>query len=159
MVLQAIFALFIKYGFVGLFFSSLVSSLFFIPGYSTLLIPLYIALKFNPYLLLIILTAGSTIGQTIDYYIGFYSSERLLKYKKEIKNATKWLNKWGDISLFIINLIPISPADFISVLVGFLRMNVKSFVISVALGKFFQYALLIFGVQMLVRFLPFGMFA
>jgi membrane protein YqaA with SNARE-associated domain len=156
MVLQAILSLFMKYGLLGLFLSSFISSLFFIPAYVSFLIPLYIAIKINPYLLLIVITTGSILGQILNYYFGFFGSKHLIKYEKEIKNATKWLNKWGEISLFIINLVPILPADFVSVLVGFLRMDKKVFLISMGLGRLFQYALIIFGVEIIAKLVPFS---
>lgn len=158
MALQLILNLFIKYGLIGLLVSSFISSLFFIPGYASFLIPFYVALKFNPYLLLAVLTIGSIMGETCNYYFGLFGSKHLIKYEKEIKKATKWLNNWGEISLFVVNLVPVLPSDFISVFVGFLRMDIKIFVVSVGLGKLFQFALLIFGVQLLARFLPFGIF-
>jgi membrane protein YqaA with SNARE-associated domain len=158
MVFEMFFPLFMQYGLLGLFVSSFISSLFFIPAYATFLIPLYIALKFNPYSILFFLTIGSVLGQIFNYYFGLFGSKYLVKYKSDIKNATKWLNKWGEISIFVINFIPMFPADFISVLVGFLRMDVRIFSISMFLGKLFQFALLIFGIQLLIRFLPLGFF-
>lgn len=155
---ESIVGLFLKYGLFGMLFSSIISSLFFFPAFSSFLIPLYLALKFNPYLLLIVITGGAIIGQLFNYYFGVFSSEHLIKHEKDIRKAEQWLNKWGDLSVFIVNLIPFIPADFVSVLVGFLRMDSKPFIISMGLGKLFQYALLIFGIELLTRFLPFGIF-
>ena len=155
---EFIINLFLKYGLIGLFLSSIVSSLFFFPGFSSFLIPIYLTLRFNPYFLLIVMTAGAIIGQMFNYYFGLFGSGKLIKQEKEIRKAEKWLNKWGDLSVFIVNAIPFFPSDFISVLVGFLRMNIKIFIISMTLGRFFQYALFIFGLRLLVNFLPFGGF-
>jgi len=141
----------LKLGLVGLFFGSLTSSLWFIPGYASLLLPVYLALKFNPYHILILMTLGAIIGEVINYYCGFMGAKLILK--KDIKKGKKWLNKWGDLSLFIVNLIPLFPSDFISILVGFLKMDLKTFIISMGLGKFFQYALLIFGIELITRFI------
>jgi membrane protein YqaA with SNARE-associated domain len=158
MVLETLFHLFVQYGLGGLFFSSFISSLFFIPAYASFLIPLYTTLKFNPYVILLVITTGSILGQAFNYYFGLFGSKHLIKYEKEIKKATTWLNRWGELSIFVVNFVPIFPADFVSVLVGFLRMDVRIFAISMSLGRLFQYALLIFGVHVLLKFLPFSIF-
>ncbi|MFH0711146.1 MAG: VTT domain-containing protein [Candidatus Aenigmatarchaeota archaeon] len=153
MVLEAIIAIFIKYGLAGLLFSSFISSLVFIPGYASFLIPVYVKLNFNPWLILFVITAGAIVGETINYYLGYFGSKYVLH--KEIKKAERWLNKWGEMSVFIVNLIPIFPADFVNILVGFLRMDVKMYVIGMSLGKLIQYSVLIFGAEIFFRYVSF----
>jgi len=157
-MLHEILSFFIQYGVLGLFLSSFASSLFFFPAYASFLIPIYLTLKFNPYSLLLVLTAGSILGQIFNYYFGKFGSKHLIKHEKEIKKAESWLNKWGVLSIFVVNLVPFFPADFVSVLVGFLRMDLKTFIISTSVGKVIQFALLIFGIGFLVKFIPFGGF-
>lgn len=156
MVFEVVAGMLIKYGAAGLFLSSFLSALFFIPGFANFLIPFYLAVKFNPYLILFFITTGTIVGESVNYYFGLFGSKHLIKQKKEIRKAEKWLNKWGELSIFIVSAIPFFPSDFVSVLVGFLRMDFKLFVVSIGLGKLFQFSLLIFGIGLLVRFLHFG---
>jgi len=153
MVFNAILAGFLKFGLVGLFVSSFVSSLFFFPAYATFLIPIYLKLGFNPWHILIVITAGSVIGEIVNYYLGFIGSKYI--YHKEMKKAEKWLYKWGGMSVFIFNLIPMFPADIIDALVGFLRMDFKMFFIGMSTAKILQYGLLIFGTEIFFRFVSF----
>lgn len=153
MVFEFIISLFIKFGLVGLLFSSFVSSLVVFPAYASFLIPLYVKLHFNPYLIFIVITIGAVAGEVVNYYLGFVGSKYI--YHKEIKKAEKWLNRWGEMSIFIVNVIPIFPADFLNTLVGFLRMDFKMFVIGMAAGKALQYALIIFGVEILSKYASF----
>jgi len=148
--LETVIALFIKYGLVGLLFSSFISSLFFFPAYSTFLIPVYIKLHFNPWYILAVLTIGTVAGELVNYYIGYTGSKYI--YRKEIKKAEEWLNKWGEMSVFLINLIPVLPADFVNLFVGFLRMDFKMFVVGMSLAKLIQFALLIFGTELFFNY-------
>ena len=152
MVIEAIIAIFLKYGLLGLLFSSFVSALVFIPGYSSFLIPIYVALHFNPWLILVVLTVGAVSGEIVNYYLGFFGSKYIMHI--EIKKAEKWLNKWGELSIFIVNLIPIFPADLVNTLVGFFRMDFKKFFLGMSAGKIIQYAFLIFAIEMLAKFFP-----
>jgi len=153
MVFNAIVAGLLKFGLVGLFVSSFASSLFFFPAYASFLIPIYLKIGFNPWHILIIITAGSVIGEIANYYLGFIGSKYI--YRKEMKKVEKWLYKWGGMSVFIVNLIPMFPADIIDALVGFLRMDFKMFFIGMTAAKILQYALLIFGTEIFFRFVSF----
>jgi membrane protein YqaA with SNARE-associated domain len=151
MAFEAIIAIFIKYGLTGLLASSFISSLVFIPGYASFLIPLYVRFHFNPWRILVVITIGSIGGEIVNYYLGYVGSKYV--FHKEIKKAEKWLNKWGEMSVFIVNLIPVFPADFVNVLVGFFRMDFKMYVIGMGLGKAIQYALLIFGIEIFFKYM------
>jgi len=153
MVFDVIIAIFVKYGLFGLFFSSFVSSLFFVPAYASFLIPFYLGLHFNPWYILIVIWIGAIVGEVVNYYLGYVGSKYV--FHKEVKKAEKWLNKWGDMSIFIVNLIPIFPADIVNLLVGFFRMNFKIYLISMSLAKLVQYSLLIFGIEILFKFVSF----
>ena len=153
MAFETLIAIFVKYGIAGLLFSSFASSLVFIPGYASFLIPFYIRMHFNPWQILFVITIGAVAGESVNYYLGYIGSKYV--FHKEIKKAEKWLNRWGEMSVFIVNLIPIFPADFVNVLVGFMRMDFKKYLIGMGLGKLIQYSLLIFGIEMLFKYASF----
>jgi len=151
MVFNAIVAGLLKFGLVGLFISSFVSSLFFFPAYAPFLIPIYLKLDFNPWHILIIITIGAVAGEIANYYLGYIGSKYF--YHKELKKAEKWLYRWGGMSIFVINLIPMFPSDIVDALVGFLRMDFKIFFIGMTAAKILQYALLIFGTEIFFKFI------
>ena len=153
MVFEAIIAIFLKLGLIGLLFSSFVSSLVFVPAYASFLIPVFLKLHFDPWHIFIMITVGAVAGEIVNYYLGYIGSKYV--FHKEIKKAEKWLNKWGEMSVFVVNLIPIFPADFVNLLVGFLRMDFKMYMIGMSLGKVIQYALLIFGFEIFFKYISF----
>jgi membrane protein YqaA with SNARE-associated domain len=153
MAFEAIIALFFHFGLVGLLVSSFLSALVFVPGYSSFLIPIFIKLRFNPWIILAVLSAGAIAGEFVNYYLGVVGSKYV--YHKKIKDAEKWLNRWGEYAIFIVNLIPFFPADFLNVLVGFLKMDRNKFLLGMALGKILQYFFLIFSIRFVFSYLNF----
>jgi len=151
MVFEAIIAIFVKYGLFGLFMSSFASSLVFLPAYASFLIPLYVGLHFDPWQILVVLLVGAVLGEIVNYYLGYVGSKYVLH--QHIRKAEKWVNKWGLMSIFIVNAIPIFPADVVNTLVGFFRMDMKMYVIWMSLGKLLQYTLLIFGIEFFFKYM------
>jgi membrane protein YqaA with SNARE-associated domain len=149
MFLGAIAAALIEYGIAGLAFSSFLSSLVFIPGYASFLIPLFVGLHANPWQMLFAISIGAIAGEAVNYYLGIVGSKYILHL--ELKKAKKWLSRWGEMSVFIVNLIPLFPADVVNTLIGFLKMDFKTYMISMSLGKIIQYSLLIFGAELLFK--------
>jgi membrane protein YqaA with SNARE-associated domain len=151
---ETLMQLFLQYGLIGLGLQSFLSSLIFFPGYAELLIPVYIGLKLSPYQILLVVSVGSILGGVVNYYLGFLGARVILKKKKEIKKAKVWLDKWGDLSVFVTSFLPGIPFDIVAVLVGFLKMDFKSFFISMSLGKIIKYVLIIFGIEVFSNILP-----
>jgi membrane protein YqaA with SNARE-associated domain len=151
MVLAAIASALTKYGILGLTFSSFLSSLVFIPGYASFLIPIFVGLHANPWLMLAGITIGAIAGECVNYYLGLVGSKYILHLK--LKKAKKWLSRWGEMSVFVINLVPLFPADVVNTLIGFLKMDFRTYLISMSLGKVIQYSLLIFGAELLFKFI------
>ena len=157
MVFESIIALFQAYGLFGLFITSIISSLFFFPGLSPLLIPFY-SLQFPSWQIFIAITSGSIIGGFINYYIGFFGYEifyvRKIKkshdWQRRMKSAKNWSNKWGKFSVLIANAIPFFPADFLNLFVGFFRQDIKLFLLGMSIGKAIQFAILVFAAGILI---------
>jgi membrane protein YqaA with SNARE-associated domain len=153
MILDVFFALFLKLGLFGLLFSSFISSLVVFPAYASFLIPIYVRLHFNLLQIFLVLTVGAVAGEVVNYYLGYIGAKYV--FHSEIKKAEKWLNRWGEMSIFIVNLIPVFPADFVNLFVGFFRMDFKTYLIGMTLGKAIQYALLIYGIEILFKYASF----
>jgi len=122
-----------------------------IPGYTEWILPLYLGMKFDPFHVFIAATIGSTLGGFFNYGLGYIGSKFVGKRDKIITQSKKWLDKWGDLSVFVTSLIPGIPFDIVAIAVGFLRMNIKIFSISMCLGKVLKHAILIFGINFLIE--------
>lgn len=150
MVAEALFALFSQYGIAGLPLASFILSLVFFPGIAEALIVLYIPLKFNPFLVFLLVTLGSIAGGLVNYYFGVLGKK--IAFKKEtLDKAHVWLKKWGNLSVFITSFIPGFPFDIIAVLVGFLGLDFRTFFIWMSLGKILKFGLVtllvVFGLR------------
>jgi membrane protein DedA with SNARE-associated domain len=87
---------------------------------------------------------GNTIGSLIAYYAGLWGGRPLLlKYgryvlitPKEIDQADRWFQKYGEITVFVTRLMPV-VRTFISLPAGIARMNVIRFTVFTFAGAFF----------------------
>jgi len=157
MVFEKIVTLFFSHGLIGLFLSSFLSSLFFIPAFVELLIPVYVGLDFNPILIFVFLTAGAVLGSCINYYMGFWGSKYINIKAAHKKSVKDFLAKWGDFSVLVMSLLPPPfPFDIATVIFGFLKMNFRTFIISTIIGRSIKHALFIFisiyGIEALLKF-------
>jgi len=156
MVAEKLVALFFSYGLLGLLFSSFLSALFFIPAFVELLIPVYVGLHFDPIGIFIFLTAGSVLGSAVNYYIGLWGSKYVTIKAAHEKSVKKFLAKWGDFSVLVMSFLPPPfPFDVATLVLGFLKMNFRTFIISTLVGKSIKHALFIFisiyGINALLR--------
>jgi membrane protein YqaA with SNARE-associated domain len=150
--LDTVFLILNEYGLVGLFAGSFIQSLVIFPGLVEALIPVFLALQYNPYLVFVAALAGSVLGGFVNYLLGSFGSKFVKKnHEKIMKKSEKWLNRWGPFSIFVTSFIPAFPFDIIAVAVGLLKMNFRQFFISMVLGKATKTALVVFGFQAFVE--------
>jgi membrane protein DedA with SNARE-associated domain len=83
-------------------------------------------------------------AQYIDYLIGFsINSQTITKVinEKRILRAQKYLKKYGALTIFIFNFLPLS-SPVIALAAGFLRYNLKDLFIFSILGLLLKYIIL-----------------
>ena len=95
-------------------------------------------------LLLIVASFGNVLGSVINWILGFYSRNLVIKkwfpFKEtQIERSSKWFNKFGRWSL-LFTWIPII-GDPITLAAGLLRVKFIEFVILVTIGKVSRYFL------------------
>ena len=93
-------------------------------------------------LLLIVASFGNVLGSVINWILGFYSRNLVIKkwfpFKEtQIERSSKWFNKFGRWSL-LFTWIPII-GDPITLAAGLLRVKFIEFVILVTIGKVSRY--------------------
>ena len=93
-------------------------------------------------LLLIVASFGNVLGSVINWILGFYSRNLVIKkwfpFKEtQIERSSKWFNKFGRWSL-LFAWVPII-GDPITLAAGLLRVKFIEFVILVTIGKVSRY--------------------
>lgn len=86
---------------------------------------------------------GCVVGSVVAYYVGIYGGRPFMeKYgryvlitSKELDNADRWFERYGDAAIFISRLLPVIRT-FISLPAGIARMNFPKFVIYTFVGSF-----------------------
>lgn len=130
-------ALFIKlsaYGYIGIFFISII-------GNATVAIPAPVFLTaliggeiFNPYVVGIVSAAGATIGELTGYMAG-YGGKAFIAESKRYKKIEEWLKKRGFLTLFILATIPNPLFDIAGICAGIMNYPLKKFLLATFLGK------------------------
>ena len=99
---------------------------------------------------------GCVLGSIPSYYIGYFGGrtfvEKYGKYflvsRKELEEADKWVDKYGDWSFFICRMLPV-VRTFISLPAGILKARKRTFFLLTFLGSLiWSYLLVIIGVKM-----------
>lgn len=104
-----------------------------------------IAIMFwHPVLVFVAALAGSLIGMTTNYYIGYKGIRNWLvrRNPKEERRAQKWFNRWGPTVLLTLTWIPFI-GDPITIVAGALRMPFKKFFLYILIAKVWTIAAII----------------
>jgi membrane protein DedA with SNARE-associated domain len=97
--------------------------------------------KFTFFWVVLISTAGSLVGSSISYAIGYFCEKAVIhKYgkfllldKEELEATERFFNKYGEATIFISRFIPV-VRHLISIPAGFARMDFMRFYLFTALG-------------------------
>jgi membrane protein YqaA with SNARE-associated domain len=148
--MDALVNILISYGSIGMFISAFLAGSI-LPFSSEAVMVGLAALGVNPWELVIWGTLGNVLGGMLNYAIGRLGKiEWVEKYlhvkKKEMDKAVKFVSNKGAWMGFFAFLPVIGEA--ITVTLGFMRSNVYITTLSVTLGKFLRYALLVLGVDL-----------
>lgn len=119
------------YGILGVFFATILAGTV-IPLGSPALVVAAASLGIHPIPLVIAATSGFTIGMTINYYLAYrlgrpFVAERLGTEKLE--EVTRLWSRWGWILYTMFGLIPFLPVEFLALICGLLKTNIKTFLV------------------------------
>ena len=122
---------------LGLAYAGFFGALFFI------MIPLeavffyYIALDYNPWVVLAIMQISSVAGLTADYLMGSMVGERmLLRYAAQtFKKTESAMENWGGAIVMVCNVIPFLPIQVISLGIGSTRFGLLKFLVLTFIGR------------------------
>lgn len=140
---------FVEYGYIGLFLASFLAATI-LPFGSEFVFAGLIALGMDAWLCVGIASVGNWMGGMTNYYLGRLGKiewiEKYLKISRErIDKMQKWLDKKGSYMAFFSFLPAIG--DIIALALGYMRANVYIVNITMFLGKFMRYVLIMYGIN------------
>jgi uncharacterized membrane protein YdjX (TVP38/TMEM64 family) len=104
-----------------------VSILFIVTG---MLFPVFLAIIIN--------IIGTSIGLTLPYVIGFFSSEgseiRLISKYPKLKKVHIFLNKDSRLIIFLLRLVGLVPMDIVSIFMGSIGITYEKYLLASILG-------------------------
>jgi len=150
--MDGIISLLISYGYWGMFVTAFVAGSFF-PFSSEAVMTGLLAAGLDPWGLIIYGTVGNVLGGMFNYGVGHMGRlewiERYLHVKqKDLDRATRFMAGRGAWMGFFA-FVPILGSA-ITIVLGLMRANPIISFISITIGKFLRYVVLIYGAQLLI---------
>ena len=125
---------FAEFGYAGIFFVSILSN-------ATIIIPIpgvvftsAMGAVFNPFWVALAAGCGAALGELTGYLAGF-SGQFVIERKDWYQELTKWMKKYGDLSVLVMAFIPNPFFDLTGIVAGALKMPVARFLFWCAVGK------------------------
>lgn len=147
--MDAIIELLTTYGYMGMLIAAFLAGSFF-PFSSEAIMVALLATGLDPWGLIIYGTTGNILGSLFNYWIGRMGRldwiEKYLHVKKEdIDKAQRFMAGHGAWMGFFAFLPLLGTA--ITIVLGLMRANFLITTISISIGKFLRYLLLIYGIE------------
>lgn len=140
---------FTSWGYIGLFISSFLAATV-LPFSSEVVYIALIASGLDAWICTLVASAGNWIGGMSCYYLGMMGKmewiERYLKVEQtKIDRLQHWLQKKGAVMAFF-SFLPV-VGDVIAVALGYMRSNLAIVSISMLLGKFTRYLVIMYSLE------------
>lgn len=142
----------IGYGYWGMLMSAFLAGSFF-PFSSEVVMVALSAAGLNSWKLIVFGTIGNVLGGAFNYVIGrmgkmVWIEKYLHVSQKNLDKAEKFMGGHGALMGFFAFLPILGSA--ITIVLGLTRANIPLSLISVTLGKFIRYVILIYGANLLI---------
>lgn len=149
--MDVIISLLISYGYWGMLITAFVAGSFF-PFSSEAVMMGLLAAGLDPWLLIIYGTIGNVAGGMFNYTIGRMGKlEWIEKYlhvsQESLDKATRFMGGRGAWMGFFA-FVPILGSA-ITIVLGLMRANIPISVISITIGKFLRYVVLVYGASLI----------
>ena len=140
------------YGYLGMLFAAFLAGSFF-PFSSEAVMVALMATGLDPWQLVVYGTIGNVLGSCFNYEVGRLGKlEWVEKYlhvkKKDLDKAERFMAGRGAWMGFFAFFPVLGSA--ITIVLGFMRANIIISFISIAIGKFLRYLLLIYGARLFI---------
>ena len=123
-----------QYGYAAIFLIGLVSNatiIFPVPG---LVVSSVMGGVFNPWIVGLVGGLGQALGELTGYMAG-YSGQTFVDENPTYDRLTRWMQRHGALTIFVLALIPNPLADLGGMVAGALRFPLFKFLVSCAAGK------------------------
>ncbi len=123
--------IFLDYGLLGIFIATIIAGTI-IPLGSPALVAAAALFGVNPIALIIIATAGFTIGMIINYIFAYRLGRPYIEKKmskNDLEEMTFVWKKWGWIIYTIFGAIPVLPVELLAFVCGFLKTRLVTFIV------------------------------
>jgi len=124
------------YAYVAVFLITLISSATVLVPAPGLAFVLAAAAKWNPAVVAVMASLGSTLGEISAYYVG-YGGRRLIRPERSqyFQRAEQWMKRYGSVTIFFFAFIPFLMFDLAGIAAGALRLPVWKFLLACWLGR------------------------
>ena len=131
--------LFNRFGYTGVFIAYLLCSMgvfISIPPAFALAVGVTAASTGNLFWVVVIATAGTTLGELTAYYVG-YGGRRFLNLQETSKYeiVERWMQRYGGLGITFFAFVPFFMFDFVGIVSGALRYPLPKFLLFCALGR------------------------
>lgn len=129
----------------GLFFVSILGSIFFLTLPSEALFIYYLnSTEYNFILLISLMILGNLTGLAFNYFFGRILGERVLEimFKKNFENYKNKIEKYGGVVLFIGNIFP-GPIEVLAVFYGGFKFGFQRYIYLCFMGRLIKYTVLL----------------
>jgi membrane protein YqaA with SNARE-associated domain len=125
------------YGYPGIFLISILANATIIIPLPGIFITTAMGAVFNPFGVALAAASGSAIGELTGYLAGF-GGQVIIENKKWYTRVMGWMRKYGDVTIFILSLIPNPLFDLAGMAAGTLKMPLWRFLMFCFFGKFLK---------------------
>ena len=142
-----------QYGYVGVFFTSLIGAMTIIFPVPYALVIYFMGTFLNPFLIAIAGGLGSAVGEFAGYILGYYGRAMVSeKQQRKMDFMIKIFDRYGPLAIFIFALTPM-PDDLLFIPLGIMRYKfVKAFV-PCFLGKLLMSYILAYSGKRSIEFI------
>ena len=125
---------FSKFGYAGIFFVSILSNATLIMPIPGVVFTSAMGAVFNPFWVALAAGCGAALGELTGYLAGF-SGQFVIDRKDWYQELTKWMKKYGNLTVLVMAFIPNPFFDLTGIIAGALKMPVERFLFWCAIGK------------------------
>ena len=125
---------FAEFGYAGIFFVSILSNATIIMPIPGVVFTSAMGAVFNPFWVALAAGCGAALGELTGYLAGF-SGQFVIDRKDWYQELTKWMKKYGNLTVMVMAFIPNPFFDLTGIVAGALKMPVARFLFWCAIGK------------------------
>lgn len=123
-----------RYGYLGIFLLSILANATVIVPLPGILLVSTMGAVFNPFWVAVAAGCGASLGELSGYVAGF-SGQPMAEKVKWYDAVQDWMSKFGNLTIFLLALIPNPAFDLAGISAGALKIPVVRFLFFCALGK------------------------